>query len=180
MLLLHSRSRVSVSNKRGFGRFAMIVTNISNIKSCTFILYFVRKRPVGNHTCVILLVPLTHSCRLPSLYIPFTLERYVNLLFWHKLWANHCLALSKPSSFAVYWLVSFVSLAAFICLAKFLAGANECEGALCTVTKIVTAVVFFSYAVWVTATTLIGIEISKDNGRAGEVSQEKLTALSDD
>ncbi|KAJ5203077.1 hypothetical protein N7449_005156 [Penicillium cf. viridicatum] len=89
-------------------------------------------------------------------------------------------ALSKPFSFAVYWLVSFVSLAAFICLAKLLAGANECEGALCTVTKIATAVVFLSYAVWVTATTLIGIEISKDNGRAGEVSQEKLTALSND
>ncbi|CAI7622732.1 unnamed protein product [Penicillium viridicatum] len=89
-------------------------------------------------------------------------------------------ALSKPFSFAVYWFVSFVSLAAFICLAKLLAGADECEGALCTVTKIVTAVVFLSYAVWVTAATLIGIEISKDNGRAGEVSQEKLTALLND
>ncbi|OJJ65694.1 hypothetical protein ASPBRDRAFT_164790 [Aspergillus brasiliensis CBS 101740] len=89
-------------------------------------------------------------------------------------------ALSKPFSFAVYWLVSFVSLVAFICLAKLLAGVNECEGALCTMTKIVTAVVFFNYTVWVTATTLIGIEMSKDNGRAGEVCQEKLAVLSND
>ncbi|KAE8393576.1 hypothetical protein BDV23DRAFT_170243 [Aspergillus alliaceus] len=95
-------------------------------------------------------------------------------------------ALNKSFSFAIYWLVSFVSLAAFISLAKFLAGANQCEDTLCTATKIATAVIFFSYAVWTAATTLIGIEISKDNGKAGAVSQErlmsqeKLKALSND
>ncbi|KAE8141255.1 hypothetical protein BDV38DRAFT_279161 [Aspergillus pseudotamarii] len=88
--------------------------------------------------------------------------------------------LSKPFIFAIYWLVSFVSLVAFICLAKFLAGASECDGSLCVVTKISTVVIFFSYAVWTAATTLVGIEISKDNGKANIALQEKLKALSDD
>ncbi|KAE8330300.1 hypothetical protein BDV39DRAFT_190608 [Aspergillus sergii] len=88
--------------------------------------------------------------------------------------------LSKPITFAIYWLVSFVSLVAFVCLAKFLSGASECEGSLCVVTKISTVVIFFSYAVWTAATTLVGIEISKDNGKANTALQEKLKALSDE
>lgn len=91
-----------------------------------------------------------------------------------------CLGLSKPVTFAIYWLVSFISLVAFICLAKFLAGASECEGSLCVVTKISTVVIFFSYAVWTAATTLVGIDISKDNGKANTALQEKLKAFSDD
>ncbi|KAE8422746.1 hypothetical protein BDV36DRAFT_244542, partial [Aspergillus pseudocaelatus] len=87
--------------------------------------------------------------------------------------------LSKPLTFAIYWLVSFISLVAFICLAKFLAGASGCEGSLCVVTKLSTVVIFFSYAVWTAATTLVGIEISKDNGKANTALQEKLKALSD-
>ncbi|OGM49951.1 hypothetical protein ABOM_001464 [Aspergillus bombycis] len=88
--------------------------------------------------------------------------------------------LTKAYTFAIYWLVSFVSLVAFICLAKFLADASEREGSLCVVTKLSTVVAFFSYAVWTAATTLIGIEISKDNGRANTALQEKLKALEDD
>ncbi|KAB8241761.1 hypothetical protein BDV35DRAFT_397410 [Aspergillus flavus] len=88
--------------------------------------------------------------------------------------------LSKASTFALYWLVSFVSLVAFVCLAKFLSEASECEGSLCIVTKISTVVIFFSYAVWTAATTLVGIEISKDHGKAKTAVQEKLKALSDE
>ncbi|KAB8223214.1 hypothetical protein BDV33DRAFT_200763 [Aspergillus novoparasiticus] len=87
---------------------------------------------------------------------------------------------SKPVTFVIYWFVSFVSLVAFICLAKFLAGVSECEGSLCVVTKISTVVTFFSYAVWTAATTLVGIEISKDNGKVNTTVQEKLKALSDE
>lgn len=76
--------------------------------------------------------------------------------------------------------MSFVFLVAFVCLAKFLSGASECEGSLCIVTKISTVVIFFSYAVWTAATTLVGIEISKDNGKANTAVQEKLKALSDE
>ncbi|KAB8277145.1 hypothetical protein BDV30DRAFT_234946 [Aspergillus minisclerotigenes] len=89
-------------------------------------------------------------------------------------------SLSKPVTFAIYWFASFVSLVAFICLAKFLSGSSKCEGSLCVVTKISTVVIFFSYAVWTAATTLVGIEISKDIGKANTAVQEKLRALSDE
>ncbi|KAF7586443.1 hypothetical protein BBP40_008906 [Aspergillus hancockii] len=84
----------------------------------------------------------------------------------------------KSSTFAIYWFVSLVSLAAFICLMNFLAGTRECKGALCAVTKTATVVIFFSYAVWTAATTVVGIEISKDNGRARVVLEEKLQSQS--
>ncbi|KAB8263132.1 hypothetical protein BDV32DRAFT_136191 [Aspergillus pseudonomiae] len=71
--------------------------------------------------------------------------------------------LAKACKFTIHWLVSFVSLVAFICLAKFLAGASECDGSL----------------LWTAATTLIGIDISKDNRRANAALQEKLKALED-
>ncbi|KAE8350087.1 hypothetical protein BDV28DRAFT_159932 [Aspergillus coremiiformis] len=88
-------------------------------------------------------------------------------------------ASNKPVIFAIYWLVSLVSLVAFICLARFLAGSSACEGALCAVTKIATVMIFFSYAVWAAATTLVGIEISKENRKTRTLIPE-VKVLSDD
>ncbi|KAE8381601.1 hypothetical protein BDV26DRAFT_289243 [Aspergillus bertholletiae] len=93
--------------------------------------------------------------------------------------AENRIGLNKPFTFAIYWLVSLVSLISFICLTKFLIATAECEGSLCVVTKISTIVIFFSYAVWTAATTLVGIEISKGNRKADTAVQEKLKALSD-